>query len=215
MGEMMQLYIPAQIENFIKSMKIEEIKDGHCSGDLVYKVENKYILKISENIQRLEREKKINDYLKDKLPVSESVAFEIEKDRAYYLKTMVQGESLLEKKYLENPHLTAEILAKAIKMIHSIDTNGCEFYNGESKGNVFVHGDMCLPNVLAIGEEVGGIIDTESCGLGDPWIDYAWCIWSFEYNMGTKEYTPILLEKLGIEFDEEKYKQYINEEELK
>ena len=80
---------------------------------------------------------------------------------------------------------------------------------------MFVHGDMCLPNVLAIGDEVSGIIDTESCGLGDPWIDYAWCIWSFEYNMGTKEYTPILLEKLGIEFDEEKYKQYINEEEKK
>ena len=206
--------MPREIEKIIESMNITEIKDGHCSGDLVNKVENKYILKISENIQRLEREKKINDYLKDKLPVSESVAFEIEKDRAYYLKTMVQGESLLEKKYLENPHLTAEILAKAIKMIHSIDTNGCEFYNGESKGNVFVHGDMCLPNVLAIGDEVSGIIDTESCGLGDPWIDYAWCIWSFEYNMGTKEYTTMLLEKLGIEFDEGKYKQYIDEEVL-
>ena len=208
-------YTPHKIRKFIENMDIAEIKDGHCSGDLVYKVENKYILKISENIQRLEREKKINDYLKDKLPVSESVAFEIENDRAYYLKTMVQGESLLEKKYLENPYLTAEILAKAIKMIHSIDTNGCEFYNGESKGNVFVHGDMCLPNVLARGNEVSGIIDTESCGIGDSWIDYAWCIWSFEYNMGTKVYTPILLEKLGIEFDEEKYKQYINEEELK
>lgn len=210
----MQAYITGQVEMWIKNMNITEIKDGHCSGDLVYKVADRYILKVSENISRLEREKKINDYLKDKLPVSESVAFEIEKDRAYYLKTMVQGESLLEKKYLENPHLTAEILAKAIKMIHSIDTNGCEFYNGESKGNVFVHGDMCLPNVLAIGDEVSGIIDTESCGLGDPWIDYAWCIWSFEYNMGTKEYTTMLLEKLGIEFDEGKYKQYIDEEVL-
>ena len=207
--------MPREIEKIIENMNITEIKEGHCSGDLVYKVADQYILKISGNISRLEREKKINDYLRDKLPVSESVAFEIENDRAYYLKTMVQGESLLEKKYLENPYLTAEILAKAIKMIHSIDTNGCECYNGESKGNVFVHGDMCLPNVLARGNEDSGIIDTESCGIGDSWIDYAWCIWSFEYNMGTKEYTPILLEKLGIEFDEEKYKQYIYEEELK
>ena len=77
--------MPREIEKIIESMNITEIKDGHCSGDLVYKVENKYILKISENIQRLEREKKINDYLKDKIPVSESVAFEIEKDQAYYL----------------------------------------------------------------------------------------------------------------------------------
>ncbi len=163
----------------------------------------------------MEREKNINDYLKDKLPVSESVAFVVEKEQAYYLKTMVQGESLLEKKYLNNPTLTAEILAKAIKMVHSVDTTDCEIFNEESKGNVFVHGDMCLPNVLATGSEVSGIIDTESCGIGDPWIDYAWCIWSFEYNIGSKEYTPMLLQKLGIEFDEEKYRLYIDEEELK
>ena len=210
----MQIYIPSEIQKYIKNMNIEEITEGHVSGDLVYKVADKYILKTSGNIQRLEREKDINDYLKDKLPVSESVAFVVENEQAFYLKTMVQGESLLEKKYLENPHLTAEILAKAIKMIHSVNTADCEIYNEESEGNVFVHGDMCLPNVLAIGNKVSGIIDTESCGLGDAWIDYAWCIWSFEYNMGTKEYTPILLEKLGIEFDDTKYKQYINEEEL-
>ena len=89
--------IPKIIEDKIKDMKLKEITECHRSGDTVYQVANKYILKISENIQRLEREKKINDYLKDKLPVSESVVFEIEKDRAYYLKTMVQGESLLEK----------------------------------------------------------------------------------------------------------------------
>lgn len=34
----MQLYIPEQIENIIKGMKIEEIKEGHQSGDLVYAV---------------------------------------------------------------------------------------------------------------------------------------------------------------------------------
>lgn len=180
--------IPTKIKRLIESMKIEEIREGHCSGDLVYKIADKYILKVSSNV---------------------------ENERAYYLKTMVQGDNLLENKYLKNPYLTAEILAKAIKMIHSVDVADCEIFNGESEGNIFVHGDMCLPNVLATGNEVSGIIDTESCGIGDPWIDYAWCIWSFEYNMGTKEYTPILLEKLGIEFDEEKYKQYINEEELK
>ena len=206
--------IPENIKFLIKNMPITEIKDGHCSGDLVYKVANKYILKVSSDVPRLEREREINDYLKSKLPVSESVAFEVENGQAFYLKTMVQGENLLEEKYQGNPFLTAEILAKAIKMIHSVDATDCKIFNEESKGDVFVHGDMCLPNILAIGNEVSGIIDTESCGLGDPWIDYAWCIWSFEYNLGSKEYTPMLLGKLGIEFNETKYRQYINEEEL-
>ena len=206
--------LPNSINSLIVNMAITEIKDGHCSGDLVYKVADKYILKISSKAKRLEREKEINDFLLDKLPVSKSVAFVVENEQAFYLKTMVQGESLLAQNFLENPHLAAEVLAKAIQMIHSIPVKDCVFKNQESEGDTFVHGDMCLPNVLAKGSEVSGIIDTESCGIGDPWIDYAWCIWSFEYNLGSKEYTPILLQKLGIEFDDEKYRQYINEEEL-
>lgn len=56
--------------------------------------------------------------------------------------------------------------------------------------------------------KISGFIDTEASGIGDPWMDYAWCIWSFEYNLGTKEYTALLLERLGIEFDAEKYERY-------
>jgi aminoglycoside phosphotransferase len=44
--------------------------------------------------------------------------------------------------------------------------------------------------------------------VGDPWRDYAWCIWSLEYNTGSKTYTPLLLKKLGIAFDEDKYRKY-------
>ena len=47
--------------------------------------------------------------MKDKLPVSESVAFEVEKNQAYYLKTMVPGETLLQEKYLNNPILLEKL----------------------------------------------------------------------------------------------------------
>ena len=32
-----------------------------------------------------------------------------------------------------------------------------------------------------------------------------------EYNLKTKEFTPLLLEKLGIEFDQEKFDKYTKE----
>lgn len=206
----MNIFIPDEISKIIEGLEIAEIKEGHCSGDLVYKISDKYILKISSNEKRLSREKKINDFLLGKLPVSRSIAYVLENENAYYLKSLVKGDNLLNKKYLDNPRLLADILAKAINLIHSVDITNCDFKNEESEGEVFVHGDMCLPNVLAIDNEVSGIIDTESCGIGDAWIDYAWCIWSYEYNLRTNKYTSILLERLGIEFDEEKYKKYIN-----
>lgn len=206
----MNIFIPDEIRKIIEGLEIAEIKEGHCSGDLVYKISDKYILKISSNEKRLSREKKINDFLLGKLPVSRSIAYVLENENAYYLKSLVKGDNLLNKKYLDNPRLLADILAKAINLIHSVDITNCYFKNEESEGEVFVYGDMCLPNVLAIDNKVSGIIDTESCGIGDAWIDYAWCIWSYEYNLRTNKYTSILLERLGIEFDEEKYKKYIN-----
>lgn len=73
-----------------------------------------------------------------------------------------------------------------------------------------IHGDYCLPNILVKNGKINGFVDLGSAGVGDPWRDYAWAIWSLEYNLGIKEYTPLLLEKLGIEFNQEKYDEYIN-----
>ncbi len=95
-----------------------------------------------------------------------------------------------------------------MKMIHSVDTSHCNIKSQDSEGNCFIHGDFCLPNILVRYNKVMGFIDTEASGIGDPWMDYAWCIWSFEYNLGTKQYTPLLLDALGIEFNQEKFDYY-------
>lgn len=200
--------LPRKVVETIGSRTCELLIDAHVSGDAVYRVGDEYILKISSHIKRLKSEKKVNDFLQGKVPASKSVSFEISGNAAYYIKTCVEGEPLLSKKHLENPELLIKLLGKALKMYHGIDTFGCKFHNPDSEGDCFVHGDFCLPNILVKDGEIAGFIDTEASGLGDPWVDYAWCIWSLEFNLGTNKYTPMLLKELGIEFDKEKFERY-------
>ena len=80
------------------------------------------------------------------------------------------------------------------------------YKSNDSIGNDFTHGDLCLPNIYFDEDnEFLGFIDLSGAGFGDKWLDYAWMLWSLEYNLGTKEYHNILLEKLNIKFNEEKY----------
>jgi aminoglycoside phosphotransferase len=101
------------------------------------------------------------------------------------------------------------LLVDAITILHNTKVND-EKYILDKEYNTLIHGDFCLPNILAIDNKIVGFIDLGDAGIGDPWRDYAWCIWSLEYNLKTKDYTPLLLKKLNISFDEEKYKKYIN-----
>ena len=203
--------IPDSILGYLQTnekLPIVKITKNHRSGDIVYKIGNKYILKISENVERLKREKEANDFMMDKIPVSQTVAFARKGSKSYYLKTQLRGNTLASKPYLSNPIKLAKLLADAMKMIHSVDTSHCNIKSQDSEGNCFIHGDFCLPNILVRYNKVMGFIDTEASGIGDPWMDYAWCIWSFEYNLGTKQYTPLLLDALGIEFNQEKFDYY-------
>lgn len=204
--------IPETLHEFLDNKKLRCININHTSGDLVYNVEGNYILKISTNKERLKREKVVNDYLLRKLPVSKSVMYVEDEKYAYYVKTKLIGTTLASKTYLKAPRKLAKLLKIAIDMVHGIDTSDCDIISSESKGNTFVHGDFCLPNILAKGNKIVGFVDVEAAGKGDAWFDYAWCIWSFEYNLGSKEYTNTLLNELKIKFDEEKFLEYTRSE---
>lgn len=199
--------LPDEIRSYTDRLGMEIIAKNHNSGDLVYAVGEDYILKISDKPDRLLREKYVNAYLEGKVSASRNVVYMEREGVAFYLKSCVKGESLLEA-YINEPYKLAKMLAKAMSIYHSIPTEGCVLKNYDSEGKCFVHGDFCLPNILAKDDEISGFIDTEASGLGDPWVDYAWCIWSYEFNLKTKEYTPVLLKELGIEFNEEKYIKY-------
>jgi len=201
---------PESVRKFADEEGFEIITRDHLSGDIVYGFGDKYILKVSSKESRLKREYDVNEYMKDRAPVSQNVVYEKCGNVEFYLKTCVPGIPLSYEQYISNPKILIDILAEAMEMVHSIDVSECEIKNYDSEEfTCFVHGDFCLPNILGTGNTVSGIIDTEAGGAGDPWVDYAWCIWSLEFNLHTKKYTKMLLDKLGIEFDAAKYEKFI------
>lgn len=199
--------VPEEILTIIKDKKVRAINKAHRSGDYVYDINNEYILKISLDKDKLLREKVVNDELENKLPLSKSILF-IEKDNLYYyLKTKVIGTPLVN--FINKPKLVIKLLKEAFILLQSVDTSNIKLINKDSVGNKLVHGDFCLPNILIHNNKVSGFIDVEAMGIGDPWIDYSWCIWSLEYNLKSKEYTEDLLKELDIKFNQELYNKYI------
>lgn len=199
--------VPEEILKIINNKKVRAINKAHTSGDYVFNINNEYILKISIDKDKLLREKIVNDELLNKLPLSKSIIF-IEKEKFYYyLKTKVIGTPLVN--FISKPKQVIKLLKEAFNLLQSVDTSNIKLINNDSVGDKLVHGDFCLPNILIYNKKVSGFIDVEAMGLGDPWIDYAWSIWSLEYNLKSKEYTKDLLKELGIEFNQELYNKYI------
>ena len=198
---------PEKINEIIKNMEIEEIVDFHRSGDIVYSISKLYILKISDDVLRLQNEFCKDEWLYKHISSPKPIDFVIENEKAYYLREYLMGDNLCSEKYLNDPLLLVNLLVDAINIIHRtivID----EKYIIDTGYHTLIHGDFCLPNILAKDNKIIGFIDLGDAGIGDPWRDYAWAIWSLEYNLKTKEYTPILLKKLGIKFNKEKFDKY-------
>lgn len=200
---------PNEIVIVIKDLEAKEIVDFHRSGDSVYSFENKYILKVSDDIVRLKREYEKDLWISKYVSSPKPIKFVCFENKAYYLREYLEGDVLCSNKYLENPILLIDLLSEGIKILHNTKVDDKKFVI-DNEYNTLIHGDFCLPNILAVDDKVVGFIDLGDSGIGDPWRDYAWCIWSLEYNLQTKEYTPLLLDKLNISFDEEKYRKYIN-----
>lgn len=198
--------IPSAIKSIIKDSNMNEFKEFHVSGDNVFNIDNKYILKISSHTNRLYEEYQKDSWLYKVLPTAKPLKFIVENNIAYYLREYLDGEVLCSPKYLERPNMLIKLLKEALDLFHSASTNGCPFIVGN--GETLIHGDFCLPNILVKNDKIVGFIDLGHAGIGDIWCDYAWCIWSFEYNLNTKEYTPYLLKELNIEFNEEKFNYY-------
>ena len=205
----MQIRFPEEINKIIEGLNYK-IDDIGRSEDKVIIIENKYVLKISKNIDNLKREYDINEWLKDKIPCTSNLLFIVENDYAYYLRTCLNGVSLIDERFISNPDLLIESLCKTINVLRSLDKYKCDYLSIESIGDSFTHGDLCLPNIY-FDENINfiGFIDLGSAGLGDSWCDYSWMLWSLEYNLKTDKYNDVLLNKLGIEFDNNKYEKYI------
>jgi aminoglycoside phosphotransferase len=54
----------------------------------------------------------------------------------------------------------------------------------KKRGNVLIHGDYCLPNVLVHDGKLSGLVDVGRSGLGNPEDDLAAGVWTLQYNFG-------------------------------
>ena len=198
---------PKEILNVIENLPMEEITDYHCSKDKVYNISNKYILKVSSNIERLEKEYNKDTWISNYINSPHPILFIKKKSTAFYLREFLDGDNLCIDKYISNPELLINLLVDAVNILHNVKVTDPKYIINDNY-KTLIHGDLCLPNILAKDDKIVGFIDLGDSGIGDPWMDYAWCIWSLEYNLKTNKYTPILLEKLGILFDEEKFNEY-------
>lgn len=201
---------PKSVNEYVKNLTYSIDTVGR-SEDEVYIFEDKYILKISTNKKRLLREKERVDFLyNNNVPGSRSIYYIQENNKSYYLRTYINGDSLINARFINNPNLLVNVLVKVIKVLRGLDSTNCLFKSTDNVGNDFVHGDLCLPNIFVNKDnEFVGFIDLDNSGIGDKWYDYSWLLWSLEYNLKSNKYNKILLNKLKLEFDKEKYNMYI------
>ena len=199
---------PQEISEILKDLPHKRVMSGR-SEDKVFVFNDQYVLKISDNIEELRKEKEKTDWLSDKLLGSKTVKYIEENEKAYYLRTFIKGTSLIQDKFLKNPLLLIVILKDVIERLRKLDQYDCPFVS-DTSGNDFVHGDLCLPNIIVDeNNQFAGFIDLSNAGKGDKDYDYSWLTWSFEYNTKTKKYTKTLLNELGIEIDTTKYLSYV------
>lgn len=176
-------------------------------------------LKISSDIEELRRERDTEIWLEGKLPLGMAVprvgAYDEMVDPedgttyGYLLTTAVRGTPACSPPYIKDPARLCELLTEGLRVFHSLSIEGCPAPASDSSHKTLIHGDFCLPNIILHRSRVSGFVDLGQVTVGDPWEDYAWCLWSLKYNLKTDAYHQLLLDRLGIEFDAEKYKKYV------
>ena len=146
----MMLDLPIKIKEIVKNLSYN-IDDIGRSSDQVIIFEDKYVLKISNDVKRLKKEYDVNAFLYNKIKSSKNVLFIIEDNTAYYLRTSLNGYSLIHDRYIKNPSLLIEALVKTVHILRSLDKySECPFLSVESVGNCFTHGDLYISMLPSI-----------------------------------------------------------------
>ena len=114
--------------------------------------------------------------------------------------------SLAEKNY--NEGIFDLSLTEKLYSFKSADEAFRIFSEGKDalKGEVLLHGDYCLPNVMLNKDfTLSGFIDLGNGGVGDRHIDIFWGRWTLLFNLGTDEYADRFFDAYGRDMiDEDK-----------
>lgn len=65
------------------------------------------------------------------------------------------------------------------------------------QADTLIHGDACLPNLVAHDGRFSCFIDCSLAGVGDRHIDLYWALWSLQFNLKTEAYTDYFLDAYG------------------
>lgn len=122
-------------------------------------------------------------WLAGRLPVPEVVGFVHAYGDDWLLTSEMPGVPLYHATVGWEPARVARRLGEILAEIHSTDASECPF-GEKASGNVLIHGDYCLPNVLTVDGRLSGLVDVGRAGLGDPRDDLAAGVWSLHYNFG-------------------------------
>lgn len=114
-----------KVEIAIEVIGAEEDTIGMSdSSVLVY--EDK-VIKIEKFCEESDREYKIMQWLKDKLPVPEVLCRGKDKEKNYLVMSRLSGKMSCDEEYMRQPGVLAEALAEGLKMFWKVDVSDCPY----------------------------------------------------------------------------------------
>ncbi len=122
-------------------------------------------------------------WLEGRWPVPEVLGFFHESGDDWLLTREVRGVPMFHPSVGWEPARVAGMLGEILRDLHATDVADCPF-GEKKKGNVLIHGDYCLPNVLIHEGTFSAVVDVGRTGLGSPEVDLAAAVWTLQYNFG-------------------------------
>ena len=132
---------------------------------------------------QLEDERDRLAWLHGRWPVPEAIGFFHDMGDDWLVTREVRGVPLHDRSLRWEPGRVARTLGEILRGLHATDAAGCPF-GVRKPGNVLVHGDYCLPNVLVEDGKLSALVDVGGAGLGNPEVDLAAGVWTLQYNYG-------------------------------
>jgi len=122
-------------------------------------------------------------WLRGRWPVPEAIGLFHEKGDDWLVTRGVGGVPIHLASQGWEPGRVATMLGEILRGLHATQADDCPF--GTRKlGNVLIHGDYCLPNVLIEDGRLSALVDVGLSGLGQPDTDLAAGVWTLQYNYG-------------------------------
>lgn len=123
------MYLPKEIEQFVKKMKCVKDGEGKSKADVykIFDLEKTYYLKVEKRCDETIREHDMYKWLKGKLPVPEIISESFENGTDYLLIEKAKGIMLESECYRNNPKQLVRLAAEGLKLLWKVPVSECDF----------------------------------------------------------------------------------------